>query len=709
MAPTALPSGLDAIVELALAHDQNLAAIVLCEQQLRTFESKVVWHRTQRTAQSARHRTCSNARQAAWTEPVPATTRATSLSSLIDEPVDAWEVLSAYTDTWRLYLGTVGRQTSTAHTAAQTRTREALLGQLPLLDLNRPPARPHTAFLQPRSSPEFEGQLARLAAENKARQTIHQFLRTVVGAASEAEIIHLARRIVPSLIPTPRSSLVLLSRDGQTMVGQPLQGPTAAPRTFSVSVETNVWRCIESKQVLVIENTATSALADARWAHRNGWGSLLNAPILADGVVIGTLNFSRQAPSGFSPLDRMLATELAASLGQALKIVRKRISNTEAREAAEAQERLKDQFLAVLAHELRTPLHAIVGMSDLLSADGLDPKRRELVTAIRSGGVVLSSLVDNVLDYSKLELGRLELQEELVDLEAVARDVVNVMRPRATTKGLALQLQVDLPKPMLRTDPGRFRQVVLNLVQNAIKFTSAGSIDVALTSADGNRVFVSVTDSGVGVPPAMQEQIFTPFQRVDSSVTRATDGTGLGLAICRQLCEAMGGWIRVDSEENAGSTFSFTVGGTLEPRPAPKSNQPADLPSLRILVVDDNPVNRQVVRTMLHHLGLSCDLADGGRSARALYARNRYDLVLVDLHMPDEDGISLARALLATPASSAVFVTMTADAQPTTRPRCLAAGMVDVLFKPTRLPTLRQTLLRVRPAHDGKPATWMAG
>ena len=324
-----------------------------------------------------------------------------------------------------------------------------------------------------------------------------------------------------------------------------------------------------------------------------------------------------------------------------------------ARAAAEAAAAAKAEFLANMSHEIRTPLTAVIGFSGLLATTpDLPAKAQDHVRRIQSGGRALLATVNDILDFSKLEAGQVEIRPEVCDPAIVVREALELFEANADAKGLTLTLEGEAPGS-LSLDPGRLRQILLNLIGNAVKFTDQGGVTVRLTWAD-DRLWVGVTDSGAGISPENQALLFRKFSQVDASSTRRHGGTGLGLAICRGLAEAMGGEIGVDSTPGQGSTFWFvlpapaaTTAGSGGGLPTAPVDDQGDLSGARVLVADDNPANRNLARALLEALGADCLLVADGEEAVKVAQCQVFDLILLDIRMPGLGGIEAARAIRA--------------------------------------------------------------
>lgn len=382
--------------------------------------------------------------------------------------------------------------------------------------------------------------------------------------------------------------------------------------------------------------------------------------------------------------------------------------------AAQESARIKAAFLATVSHELRTPMNGVIGMTSLLMETALSPEQRSYAETIRQCGEALLQLINDVLECSKIEAGKLELEHLNFNLRTVVEDVLAQFAERAEAKGVELTGLVHAGVPTgLRGDPGRLRQILTNLVGNAVKFTEKGEVTLqAFLDEDGPDTAVIrflVTDSGIGIAPETQAKLFQPFVQADSSTTRKYGGTGLGLAITKQLVELMGGRIGVDSRLGHGSTFWCTARFAKQPG-SPQAILPAhDLEGRRVLIVDDNESNRIILHHLVTGWGMLADLAEDAEQALAVMAEaarkgSPYDLAILDVMMPGKDGLQLARELRQHPAGAAIrIVVMTSILQRGHAEQARQAGAMGYLPKPVRHDELRdclRTVLGIEPVTE---------
>lgn len=472
-------------------------------------------------------------------------------------------------------------------------------------------------------------------------------------------------------------------------------------------------------------------------ALQSGWRCAAALPLMRGGEVVGTFNLYDSAANAFNDEARGLLVELNRDINQALdrladqadlkqhrehleELVKQRSTElTQAREAADAANVAKSAFLANMSHEIRTPLNAIIGLNYLLRRDGASAQQIARLDQVDSAGRHLLSIINDILDISKIEANRLTLEELDFHLSSILDNVASIFGEAAKLKGLKINIDADAVPAWLRGDPMRLRQALINYVGNAIKFTDRGAITLRARleqdQDDVLQVRFEVQDTGIGIAPDKRGRLFHAFEQVDDSTTRKYGGTGLGLTITRRLAHLMGGEVGVESTPGVGSTFWLTVKlkhgrGTIPPLTGTEltdaENQlQTNHRGNRILLVEDNPINLEVATELLTGAGLLVDTASDGLEAMQKVKSQTYDLVLMDLQMPHMDGLDATLAMRALPGWSKIpIVAMTANAFEEDRRACEAVGMSDFVAKPVNPGLLFSTLLKWLSAPPERPA-----
>lgn len=427
--------------------------------------------------------------------------------------------------------------------------------------------------------------------------------------------------------------------------------------------------------------------------------SRLWVPVQCRDRRVGAVGLASLAPEAYDDMHVAVFRFIANLSGLVHQSILQRDALAAAKVRAEAADKAKSRFLANISHELRTPMNGVLGATDLLDATALDPEQSELVGIVRSSARGLTSLIDDLLDVARIDSGELQVVREPFELGAVLGDVRGILGFLATGKGLELDVEIDddVP-PRLIGDVHRLRQVLVNLTNNAIKFTASGSVRVRVRRADASHLRFDVTDTGIGMTPALIDRLFQPFAQGDASISRRFGGTGLGLCISRELARLMGGELWLErSAPDEGSVFAFTIGLEVAEPSSPMRSliRVAAAVRRRLLVVDDQAVNRTVARRLLDQLGHEADVADNGQSGLRKLEAQAYDLVLLDLHMPVMDGLTMLSTLRAHPdprVRRTPVIVVTADAQPSVRLRCTQLGGKHFLPKPISLGGLQEAL-----------------
>ncbi len=393
--------------------------------------------------------------------------------------------------------------------------------------------------------------------------------------------------------------------------------------------------------------------------------------------------------------------ELIARINLHIQLKRTNEELVKAKKAAEAAAEAKAIFLANMSHEIRTPMNGIIGMVDILKRTPLSDEQKEYLQIIESSGENLLTIINDILDYSKIEAGRIELEKIPLDLKLEVNNVIKILQIQADRKGLPIKLNIEDNVPQYFIgDPVRIKQILINLINNAIKFTEEGEIRVHIENhgikENKAELLFKVTDTGIGIPEEGKKRLFQSFSQVDKSTTRKFGGTGLGLAISKNLSEMMGGEIGVESETGVGSTFWFTLKLELTDKETYKESRKNDNVSklkekvkmkLNILLAEDNPINQKVAVVNLNNMGHKVDIAKNGKEAVEKFSRNEYDLIFMDIQMPEMDGIEATKKIREIEKERSVsrkipIIAMTANTMEGDRENYLQSGMNDYVSKP---------------------------